>query len=383
MKRIKTISLFVVMAMMLALLSACSNVSYIATIDTEKMPVGPYAFYAYYTRDNYQSNLSYYGVTDFAAALTEQADSTGTKLYSYIMQETKASYIQHIITERKFKEYGLSLTEDQQAELDESFQTSWIDSNGIEKYTEICKTLGLTSAEFKEVISISYKNTQLMEYLFGEGGIYEITEDELRNKYSEGYERFRYIALSKVDETGATLSTDELITKKNLVDEAYQKALDGEDFGALIAQYSEDYLEITDELTDDEKTFYEASNKQASEDGLVIDKNGIFNYEYYAYYNYFIDSNIVNAVFSMNIGDVKVIELANAFWVIQKCDKNEKEDYFESKRSLIYNEIATPIIEELYTEWENELLITFNESAVNKYDPRKLDPLFITENTAK
>ena len=234
-----------------------------------------------------------------------------------------------------------------------------------------------------DVISISYKNTQLMEYLFGEGGIYEITEDELRNKYSEGYERFRYIALSKVDETGATLSTDELITKKNLVDEAYQKALDGEDFGALIAQYSEDYLEITDELTDDEKTFYEASNKQASEDGLVIDKNGIFNYEYYAYYNYFIDSNIVNAVFSMNIGDVKVIELANAFWVIQKCDKNEKEDYFESKRSLIYNEIATPIIDELYTEWENELLITFNESAVNKYDPRKLDPLFITENTAK
>ena len=146
MKRIKTISLFVVMAMMLALLSACSNVSYIATIDTEKMPVGPYAFYAYYTRDNYQSNLSYYGVTDFAAALTEQADSTGTKLYSYIMQETKASYIQHIITERKFEEYGLSLTEDQQAELDESFQTSWIDSNGIEKYTQICKTLDLTSA---------------------------------------------------------------------------------------------------------------------------------------------------------------------------------------------------------------------------------------------
>jgi len=277
----------------------------------------------------------------------------------------------------------VSLTEDQQAELDESFQKSWIDANGIEKYTQICKTLDLTSAEFKDVISISYKNTQLMDYLFGEGGIYEITEDELRNKYSEGYERFRYIALSKVDETGATLSTDELITKKNLVDEAYQKALDGEEFGELIAQYSEDYLEITDELTDDEKTFYEASNKQASEDGLVIDKNGIFNYEYYAYYNYFIDSNIVNAVFSMNIGDVKVIELANAFWVIQKCDKNEKEDYFESKRSLIYNEIASPIIDELYTEWENELLITFNESAVNKYDPRKLDPLFITDNTAK
>ena len=170
----------------------------------------------------------------------------------------------------------------------------------------------------------------------------------------------------------------ELIEKKAKVDEAYQKALDGDDFGELIAQYSEDYIQITDDITEDERNFYELSNKQASEDGLVIDKNGIFNYDYYLYYNYSIDSNIVNAVFSMDVGDLKVIELPSSFWIIQKCDKNEKESYFESKKSLIYNNIASPIIDELYTEWEKELLITFNEAAVNKYDPRKLEPLFIS-----
>jgi hypothetical protein len=384
MKRIKTVSFIVVLSMIFALLTSCSNVSYIATIENEKLPVGPYAFYAYYTRDNYQSNLSYYGVTDFTSALTEQADSSGVKLYDYIMKETKSSYIQHLITERKFEEYGLSLTDDQKAALDETFQKSWIDSNGIEKFTEICKTLELTSAEFKEMISVSYKNAQLMEHLFGEGGSYEITEEELRNKYADGYERFRYIAISKVDASGNMLTTDELIAKQALVDDAYQKALDGEDFGTLISEYSDDYLKITDDLTDEQKAAYEASNKQACEDGLVIDKNGIFNYEYYVYYNYVIDSNIVNAVFAdtMANGDVKSIELSTAFWIIQKCDKNEKEDYFESKRSLIYNEIASPIIEELFTKWENELLITFNDAAVNKYDPRKISPLFITPTAA-
>ena len=119
-----------------------------------------------------------------------------------------------MITERKFEEYGLSLTEDQISALDDSFQTNWIDSNGIEAFTNICKTLGLSSSEFKEILSVSYKNSQLMDYLFGEGGKYEITEDELRNNYSDGYERFRYIALSKVDSSGATLPTDELIAKK-------------------------------------------------------------------------------------------------------------------------------------------------------------------------
>ena len=375
--KINRIGVTIISIIMLFMFTSCSNVSYIATIDNERMPVGPYAFYAYYTRDNYQSNLSYYGVTDFASALTEQADSSGTKLYSHIIQETKSSYIHHVITERKFEEYGLSLTEDQISALDDSFQTNWIDSNGIEAFTNICKTLGLSSSEFKEILSVSYKNSQLMDYLFGEGGKYEITEDELRNNYSDGYERFRYIALSKVDSSGATLPTDELIAKKAKIDEAYQKALDGEDFGDLIALYSEDYIDITDNFSDEEKEYYELSNTQAKEDGLVIDKNGIFNYEFYIYYNYFIDQNIVNAVFSMDVGDIKIIELSSSFWLVQKCDKNAKDDYFESKRSLIYNNIASPIIEELYSEWESELLITFNEAAVNKYDPRKLEPLFL------
>ena len=378
MKRIKYTSLPVCLLIIMMLISSCSYVSYIATIDNEKMPVGPYAFYAQYLRDNYQANLSYYGVTDFTAALTEQAPADGTKLYAYIIQETKNSYIQHILTERKFDEYGLSLSEEQKDALDESYQTNWVDNVGIEKLTEICKTLGMTSAEFKEVVSVSFKNSCLMDYLFGKGGRYEITEDELRNNYANDYERFRYIALSKLDSSGATLSTDELIAKKAIIDEAYQKALDGEDFGSLIAQYSEDYIQIPDDVSDDEKNYYEQSNKQASEDGLVIDKNGIFNYEYYVYYNYAIDSNIVNAVFSMDVGDLKVVELSSSFWIIQKCDKNEKESYFESKRSLIYNNIASPIIDELYDEWESELLITFNDAAVNKYDPRKLEPLFIT-----
>ena len=378
MKSFKYISLIAGITFILLFITSCSNVSYIATIDNEKMPVGPYAFYAQYTRDNYQSNLTYYGVTDFTSALTEQADSTGTKLYTHIIQEAKKSYIQHVLTERKFNEFGLSLSEDQKIALDESFQKNWVDNVGIEKFTEICKALNLTSAEFKNVVSVSFKNACLMDYLFGAGGRYEITEDELRNNYAEGYERFKYIALSKVDPSGATLSTDELIEKKAKVDEAYQRALDGEDFGELIALYSEDYFQITDEITEDERNLYELSNKQAAEDGLVIDKNGIFNYDYYIYYNYVIDSNIVNAVFSMEIGDLKVIELPSSFWIIQKCDKNEKESYFESKKTLIYNNIASPIIDELYTEWEKELLITFNEAAVNKYDPRKLEPLFIS-----
>ena len=374
----KLTAVTVLAALVLTLAAACSNTSYIATVGDEKYPVGTYAFYAYYTRDNYMANLQAYGVTDFANALTQDADANGTKLYSYIIEETKNSYISHILVEKKFEEYGLSLTAEQQELIDEGFQTTWIDGYGLEKFTEICKTLGITSAEFKDIISISYKNQQLQDYLFGAGGIYEITDSELINNYNTNYERFRCINVSKLDSEGSMLSTDALIEKKALVDEAYNKALAGEDFAEIIKQYSESYIPVSDDLSDEYKELYEQSNKEQMEDGYVTDKNGIFDYMYYYYYSYYLDSAIVDKVFSMNVGDIDIVELANSFWIIEKCDKNEKEDYFNSKKDLIYSSISTPILNDLYTEWEADLLLTFNTAAVNKYDPRRIDALFVS-----
>lgn len=378
-KKISAVTLLT--AIVLTLAASCANTSYIATVGDVKYPVGTYAFYAYYTRDSYKKNLEAYGVTDFASALTQDADSEGTKLYTYIANETKSSFLSHIITEIKFDEYGLSLTDEQKQELDETYQTTWVDTYGLEAFTNICKTLQVTSSEFKDIISISFKNTQLMTYLFGEGGIYEITDEELKNNYNANYERFRCINFSKLDSEGNALSTDELIAKKSLVDEAYAKAIAGEDFGELIAQYSESYMPITDDLTDEYKALYEQNNTEQTEDGYITDKNGIFNYQYYYYYSYYLDSAIVDKVFSMEVGDIELVELASSFWIINKGDKNEKENYFESKRSLIYSAISSPILEDLYKEWEEAILITFNTSAVSKYDPRRIDDLFVTSSS--
>ncbi|MBQ7015041.1 MAG: hypothetical protein IJN12_02860 [Clostridia bacterium] len=377
-KTTKFISVILVAAMMLLMMCSCANTSYICTVDGVKYPVGPYAFYAYYTRDKYEAQIAqYYGSTAFASALVSDVDTEGTKMYEYINSEVMASYVSHIIVNLKFEELGLELTEDQQSAIKTALQENWIDYYTEEGFADICRVLGITSSEFEEMVSVSYKYESLMSYLFGEGGEYEITEEELKSDFEENYERFRYIAFTKVDpETSLSLTTDELIAKKALVDDAYARALAGEDFGALVAEFSEDYIEITDGLDDTTKASYEETNRRNREDGIVTDKEGIFDYYYYYYYNYYLDSAIVDKVFTMEVGDIALIELSSSFWIIQKLDKNENESFYESKKDLIYSAISTPIIEEVFVEWEEDYAIVFNDATVNKYDPRKIEALF-------
>ncbi len=376
-KSIKSIAAVLAAIMMLLTLCSCKDTSYVCTVDETQYPVGPYAFYAYYTRDKYQAQLEAYGMTDFASALLSDADSEGTKLYTYINEEVKSSYLSHLIVNLKFEEFGLELTADQQTAIDEAFQKNWKDEYGEAKFTDICRTLGLTASEFEEMVSVSFKYEALMNYLFGEGGQYEITDEDLHEEFDENYERFRYIAVSKIDpETNTTLTTDELVAKKAIIDDAYARALAGEDFGSLIAECSEDYIQITDDMSDEDKAKYEASNTASREQGLVTDKNGIFDYNYYYYYGYALDSNIVNKLFTMEVGDIEMIELSSSFWIVEKLDKNEDSSYFDSKRDLIYSSMSTPIIEEVFSEWEKGFAIMFNEAVVSKYDPRKIEPLF-------
>ena len=380
-KTIRIISMVLASVMMLLTLCSCKDSSYACTVDGVEYPVGPYAFYAHYTRDKYQAQAEAYGSTDFAADLVASLDEDGTKLYEYINYETQSSYLSHLIVSLKFDQFGLELTADQKKAMEEAVQANCMDEFGEEGFTDICRTLGITAAEFKEMVGVSYKYEALTNYLFGEGGIYEITEDELRENYNENYSRFRYIIVSKIDtETNKALPTDELIAKKGIVDTAYAEALAGADFGDLIAAYSEDYMTISDDMTDEEKSTYEARNKSAREDGIVTDKNGIFDYLFYYYYNQTLDSQIVDKAFSMNDGDIALIEIDSSFWVIQKMDKNEKADYFESKKDLIYSTISSPLLDEEFAKWEKEFSIVMNESVVSKYDPRKIGPLFYVKS---
>ena len=70
---------------------------------------------------------------------------------------------------------------------------------------------------------------------------------------------------------------------------------------------------------------------------------------------------------------------SDSFWLIQRCDPTEKEEYFQDKREEVFNAMTKDDLSALYTTWSESFQYEFNEDTVNKYDPRNLQPLFITE----
>jgi hypothetical protein len=146
----------------------------------------------------------------------------------------------------------------------------------------------------------------------------------------------------------------------------------------IIKKYSEDYVALTDEMTEEDKTSAQAQNTDLVDNGLVINKSGVFNELLYNYYGVAVDTSVVDKVFSMNVGDVALIEVSNSFWVVKKCDPNEKEDYYTSKKDAIFNELTSPDVTAMFTEWNNDFPEVFNDKTVNKFDPRGLSSLFLS-----
>lgn len=383
MKTVKIVAVLLAAIMMFGLV-ACSTVdtSYIATTGTGKqIPSEIYKFYIQYLRDTYAAQYASAG-TDFASVLS-QADSTGQTLSDYLVSTAQNEVAQYEMIREKFDELQLTLPADVQQYIDTNTESAWATVAGNTTLGELVQQVGLTKDQYKDMNATSYKASTIIDYYFGEGGIYEITEDEIVSNFDTNYARFKYISLAKVDPaTSTTLNSDEIAAKAATANEAFGKA-QTEAFEDLIAQYSEDYTPITNDMDADAMATATASNAVLTEDGVILNKDGVFNETYYQYYGVKMDDTITTKLFSMNVGDVEKVETSNAIWIIKKYDLHETDEYLEAKRAAIFTDIYTPQLDSMMTQWYATLNLTFNPDTLALYAPENLTTVFNMAATAE
>ncbi len=379
MKFTKILALCLAAVFVLAMLAACADTSYVMTVGEKKYPVGPFAFYAYLTRDTYDMQYYYYYNTRLTDVLNTEL-SDGTKVYQTVNQYVEDQYLNHIVISEKFEELGLSLTEEQKAEIEANYKAGYVEQYGAD-LTTILETLQLTEEEMKDMIALSYKSEAIVNHYFGEGGQYEVLDSEMRSYFTENYARFKYVILDKKDEDGNTLTTDKLLAQYDKAKAALAALEAGRAIEDVIVEYSDDYVtenELPADAKDEDKATAEAQNKTMTVDGVITDKAGIFDETYYSYYGSTLDSEIVNWVFAAEIGEFELKELDGAYMVIQKFDVTENEEHYQARKSSVFSAITESQRSTLFSQWMGELSYTFNENARNLYDVRGLEPLFIS-----
>ncbi len=390
----KLIALLLAALLTVALFAGCSgkeDLSYAVTGtlngETREFSTGAYRYYVQWMTDYYYAYLSYIASQSnkelsWSQMLQDTSLSGGKQTLSdSIIETAKDQYMTYLFVETTFDELGLKLDAEDEKEIDRIIQEDWVKLYGNDGFNTIRQTLGMNYDEFRNLMACNVKSEKILDYYYGKGGPYEITEDELKAEYTNNYVRFKYIVMMTKDSDGKDLGKDalaEIETKKNTVLDELGKGTDIKD---LIVKYSEDYNEITDKMTVSEKESYELQNKTILEDGLIVNEDGVFSENLATYYNITVDEDVVEKAYSLKNGEFAAVEIDDSVWVIQRFDHNEKEDYFNDVKATIYKNLYAPDLQSKHTEWRSRLNYTYNQAVIDAYRPENLADLFDFSST--
>ena len=256
-------------------------------------------------------------------------------------------------------------------------QEDWVSIYGNDGFNTIRQTLGLTYDEFRNLMACNLKSQKIIEYYYGEGGPNEVTLDEMKEYYANNFVRFKYIVLMTQDSKGNKYGEDkmnEITNNKATIMAALENKTST--FEDLIVKYSDDYTEITTDMTSSEKEAAEKQNKTILEDGLIIDSEGVFDKNLATYYNVVVDSDIVDKVFGMKNGEFVSVKLDDSIWIIQRYANDEKAEYFEDVKEMTYQALYQDDFAAKHTDWRNRLNYVYNEAVIDAYKPENLADLF-------
>lgn len=168
-------------------------------------------------------------------------------------------------------------------------------------------TMMLNVDGLKEIYLWEAKHDLVYEYLFGEGGAFEITDEEILDYYENNYSRIKYVVFYttdiETDENGDYVYDSEgNLVSKELTEEQMNKKLAkieefegklslGTTFDTLVPDYSE----------------YDTSSYP---NGFYVSSNEINIW----------GTEIYGAVTEMKTGEVKRVEEDEAIFYIQKCE---------------------------------------------------------------
>ncbi|MCI7803702.1 MAG: hypothetical protein MR503_01310 [Oscillospiraceae bacterium] len=228
------------------------NTAYALTVDGYQVKAGIYIYYSF-TALTEAKNLAAkqdenLDVTDEDALKKVKLD--GKDFLDYVKDKTTESCINHVAVIKHFDELGLSLTDDEQKEINSYVESSW------EANEEMFEGNGISKDSLKEIMTSSYKSDSIFNAYYGEDGSENVTDDQLKEYYTENNARVRYIDMDLHDADGNDLDD---AGKKEIQDMA-------DDFlkRAKAASGEKEMLEKFDEFQEEYDEFVTAQAAEAS-----------------------------------------------------------------------------------------------------------------------
>lgn len=204
-------------------------------------------------------------------------------------------------------------------------------------YNKFLKDNDLTDEYMDTLVEVGYYSEALKEKM----GEKEYTDEEKRDFFKKNYRRAKHILISTRDaSTNEELSEEEQAKAKTKAEELLARAQGGEDFDALVSEFSED------------------PGSQANPEGYV-----------------FTDDEMVkefqDGVDSIKPGEFILVQTSYGYHVIQRLELDENPEFFEEQYESVKENLSdvmkSKMFEEQVRAWADEygIVTTVNDEIIN------------------
>ena len=311
----------------ISMMSGCSlvkNNAYVATVNGEKISKAEYMYYLEIAK---QTIMQQAGATE-EEKFWETTEFEGKNAGEAAKEKALDECVQTTVIVQKAKENGVELTSEIKASVEQ--QKNSLGS----QYETTLENLGLTDEGFTTAMQKNGVAQEYLQKLQSEAQTY--TEEEKKEYYDNNMMRAKHILIPFQDPN--TQQNLDAVTVKNQADEVLAKVNAGEDFDALIAQYSQD------------------PGQQTNPDGYIFGPNEMVK-------------EFEDATKALEIGQTSgLVKTSYGYHIIKREPLPTYEEYIassETASSELESKMLNNKLTEQIKQWKDEATVEPNEEELN------------------
>lgn len=374
MKHLKKFAAGLLAALLMVGTSACSgDTTWIIQRNDEKVPIGAYIYYLY----NFYQNASTKVEDSSADILSQEID--GISAEEWIQQQALLSAKTLFVLDDKMEELGLTLTEEDQTNINTLSSSYW------NTYGSVFESYGIAQESFTQAYAeYSVKYQKVFDAIYGPGGEKEVADADLQAYFKENYGDFSYfsVLLTKTEETDSSSSSSASSAANISSSTDSSSSSSSSSTPSTVAMTDEEKTAILEQLNgyvdqinagdltlkDADKAYQESQDKTYSD--AVSDDTALIAEDSTAY-----PAAMLSTLRELENGKAAVVDLSssyNMYIVVQKKDiADAVETQFGTENGRA--QVLASMKSSEYSDWINslaeELSVTVNEDAVKAYSP--------------
>ncbi len=341
-KGIRVLAGGLVLGMTLFLLCACGKKNaYAMKVGDQTVSENDYYRNVLTLRTNYLSSLK---EDDSVSLWTDKMDDGST------MSDVFVNYLNDYLIDQKlysvqFDQLGLSFSDTEEQTINKALSEAVENAGGMSTFTQKLSDSNYTYDEYLEEVYDSAKKSKVLAYYYGEDdGVTPVPVQDVKDYYNVHNARVKLAFILKIDkDTREALSDEALAAAKQKAADAYTAATapsDTDRFEDVISLYSDDTSTLGD--------------------GVVIAESSGY------------DDTLTSTALSMEVGDVKQIEITNGYVIIKRYDGTADSVFTATIRQAALEEMKADDISAMLDRWKANTTVKINTKITKKYLPEKL-----------